>query len=243
MARAIKAPNVGAAPPGAYNIINTKLTMEQSEHRARQIVQNARLHERQILDTAAAQADSIISDAQAQAEQIISEANSQRTGIIANAEEEGIQKGVEEGQQAVYSEASEALQNLASISKEANEQLQAYFHAQEIEMRRLVAELVSRVVNEIIAEDADAVVRNVHACLQNAADRQRVRILIHPDDEAGIQACCEDFRRAFDEIEEVSIEPDPRVGRGGVIVETGYGSVDGRVDRQLDILNEAINTD
>lgn len=237
MARMIKAPNVTAQP---YNIINKTETLEQAEQRARRIIHNAREQEKSIIDSAYAQAETTLSDAREKIESMLEDAENQRSGIIASAEEEGFQQGYNQGLKQAQDELRGIINEMARISKDANRQLQDLILNQEHELRKLVVSIVRRIVSVIVEEDDELVVRTVQTCLKQAADRQRIRILIHPDDEEKVREHCDDYRRAFDEIEEIAIEPDPRVGRGGVIVETGYGGVDARIERQLDIMEEAI---
>ncbi len=241
MARSIKAP--AFSQQQGYNIINREETLEQAEQRARQIMAHARQQEKHLLDTASAQAERMIADAQAQAENILADAESQRSGIIANAEQKGFEEGLNEGTKKAQESARALLKDLGNMTKEAHNQLQNLLNSQESEIRNLVAEIVSRVVHEKINEDDEIVVRNVKACLKQAADRQHLRILIHPGEEEKIKEYCDDFRREFDDIEEITIDADPRVSEGGVMIETGYGGVDGRIESQLGIVQETITED
>ncbi len=241
MARVIKAPNV--AVEGGYNIIDRNVTLQEAENRARSIMADARNQEKTILDTASAEAEKIIANAQAEGEQARKETENLISGIVANAEEEGTQRGIQQGLTEAKEQTARILSDLASMAAEANRQLQELFNDQEAEMRTFVADIVSRIVLEKVEEDDEIVLRTVKKCLEGASDRQRIRILISAADEEAVREHCDDFRHAFDDVEEISIETDPRVGRGGAMVETGYGSVDGRIDRQLGIVEETLNED
>lgn len=241
MARVIKAPNV--ALQGGYNIIDRDITLQEAENRARSIMADARNQEKSILDTATAQADEIIANAQAEGEQTRKETENLISGIVANAEEEGKQRGIQQGLIEVREQTDRILNDLAAMAAEANRQLQELFNDQETEMRKFVADVVSRVVQEKVEEDDEIVLRTIKKCLEGASDRQRIRILISAADEEAVREHCDDFRRAFDDVDEISIDTDPRVSRGGAMVETGYGSIDGRIDRQLNIVEETLTED
>ena len=73
-----------------------------------------------------------------------------------------------------------------------------------------------------------------------ASDRQTLRVLIHPDDREKMEEWAPEFSQLFDDVEKVILECDSRVKQGGVIIETGTGSIDGRIDKQLEVLKEQV---
>ncbi|MEW6237691.1 MAG: FliH/SctL family protein [Candidatus Omnitrophota bacterium] len=238
MARIIKAPNVQEAKP--YPIVERDKVLRHANEEAADIIAAAQQQEESILISASQQGDEIVAGAKQEAEGIIADAQAEGEQIKEAAREEGAALGLQQGLDEAREQAASILQEMAGMMAEGQRILEGKFQEQEQEIRELVAEIVSRVVQEKIALDDEIVVRVARECIRIAADRQSVRILVHPDDKAKIEEWVPQFTQMFDDIEKLSIASDPRVGRGGVIIESGTGGVDGRIEKQVEILNETL---
>lgn len=76
--------------------------------------------------------------------------------------------------------------------------------------------------------------------LSRAAGQSRVRVKAHPDD-------CDLARRILTEVvpdgedgNATQVIPDPALVRGGCLVETDFGTIDARLDRQLAVIGENV---
>ena len=238
MTRVIKAPNI--QDQKTYNVVEREKVIRHAEEIAAEIVQNAQIQEEEILHAATEQADQIVTGTQQEAEEILAQAQQQAEETREEGRQEGFQKGVQQGLEQARQQARDLLNTLQTMIAEGRSILEEMFRDQEPEIRNLVCEMVSRIVYQQVEEDNELVVRVTRESLNYAADRQSLRILVHPDDKAKIEEWVPEMMRLFDDIEKISIEVDPRVTRGGVIIESGTGGVDGRIDKQMDILNQTL---
>ena len=227
MSRVIKAPNVREARP--MSIVNREMVLRYVEDEAQQIREQAEV-----------EAQDMISSAQVQVDEILAEARAQAEGIRESAREEGMQKGDAAGRRQVRTEVAGLMADLANMLKEGRQTLEDMIVQQEREIRRLVAQIASKVVQQIVDEDHETVARIARECIRLTGDRQTLTILIHPEDHEIIEQYCPEYRVAFDNLEKIEIRDDLRVPRGGVIIETGSGGVDGRIHRQLGYIRETL---
>ncbi|HPO08162.1 MAG TPA: FliH/SctL family protein [bacterium] len=238
MSRVIKAPNVREARP--MSIVNREMVLRYVEDEAQQIREQAEADAQDMIGAAQAQVDEILAEAQAQAEGILAEAQAQAEGIREAAREEGMQKGDAAGRKQVRTEVAGLMADLANMLRESRQTLEDMIVRQEREIRRLVAQIASKVVQQVIDEDHETVARVTQECIRLASDRQSLTILIHPEDREIIEQYCPEYRVAFDDLEKIELRDDLRVPRGGVIIETPSGGVDGRIHRQLGYIRETL---
>lgn len=238
MARIIKAPNVRQERP--YRVVERETVLRHADDEAAEIIARAQEQEEEILRAAADQADAIIADAEQQAQAFHLQAQEEAEQEREKARKEGFQQGLNQGLQDARQQVSGVVKELKQMIAQGQSILEGTIRDQELEIRQLVVAIVGRVIQKKIETEDDIVLHVAEECLRHAADRQRVRIMVHPDDQKKVEDWAPEFTHIFDDIEKISIESDPRVQRGGVIVESGAGGVDGRIDKQIEILNEAV---
>jgi flagellar assembly protein FliH len=238
MARIVKAPNIKMEKP--FRVVERDKVMKHAEEEAMEILISAQTEEQKIIEAAQQEAENIITQAAQDAEQLVAEAVNEANQQHSEAYDKGYQEGLSKGQQEAQKRVAGLLNDLRAMITEGQKILEGMFRDQEPEIKKLVCDIVSRVVQAKLDEDDEIVVRIAKKCIGMAADRQSIRIMIHPDNKEIIEEWYPEFTRMYDDIEKVSIEIDPRVSKGGVIIESGTGGIDGRIDKQLDIFNETI---
>ena len=238
MGRIIKAPNVKVERN--YNVVEREKVMQHAEEEAAALLQAVQDEIETMRSQAQEEADGIRAEAQQEAEQVKEQARQEGEQVKEQARQEGEQQGLRDGQEAARQQTSELLQNLQSMLAEGQQILEGMFRDQEQEIRDLVCEIISRIVQEKIESDDELVVRVARECIQRAAERKTLRVLVHPDDQALIESWAPHFNQMYDDIEKIIVETDPRVGRGGVIIETSSGGVDGRIETQEEIYKNTI---
>ncbi len=108
------------------------------------------------------------------------------------------------------------------------------------ELRRLAVRIAEKILARELALSADAVVDVVRAALAAAAQRRELAIRVHPDDVPAVAAARARLGAALTERAELSVRPDPMVGRGGCLIDTEVGTIDARLDVQLAAIERAL---
>jgi flagellar biosynthesis/type III secretory pathway protein FliH len=195
----------------------------------RLIVGHGRVIPAPVMD-ARAEAERIVADARAEAERITAGAQSVREEARRAGHAEGLAAGREEG-------AAAATEIVATARFDAEATRTAARDAA-VTIGRKIAE---KIVGRALALDP-ALIVDIAA---RALDEVRtpggpVSLRVHPDDVPAIETARPRLAAVLRASTELRLQPDPAVGRGGVIVETSRGRLDARLESQLDALESAL---
>ncbi len=100
----------------------------------------------------------------------------------------------------------------------------------------LALTLARRVVHREISLDPQLVAALAHVALERLGERVPATIRLHPDDYATVLS----QRGEQWEGSQVTVVPDAAVSRGGCLVESDFGLIDGSVDAQFNELSRAL---
>jgi flagellar assembly protein FliH len=175
---------------------------------------------------AANEAPSALADAQAEAD-----------AIRALAHAEGLAAGREAAlaeltpAAAALEQAARALREDAAVSAERLE-------AQAVDLALMLAE---KIVGAAVAADPALVVEAVRGALRGIVERERVTVLVHPDDLELVRGAMGGVIATLGGIEHCEVQAERRVSRGGAVVRTPDGDVDARLDVKLQRAREVVD--
>jgi len=190
--------------------------------------------------------------AQEEAQALIAQARAQVQDIEEEARRQGYQVGYEQGYVAGQQEATRLVVQRADDERAAyREDLAAFIAHIEAERQRAWAEMEPQIIGlvfdlarQVIKQEVEAsrtVALSVVAnALRRAADSTTLRIRVHADDLEAVRAHREDLLTLVDGIRHIEIIEDRRVGPGGAVVETDAGTIDARIETQLDEVSDAL---
>jgi flagellar assembly protein FliH len=114
--------------------------------------------------------------------------------------------------------------------------------AGELEARAvaLAFDIAEKVLAGALAVEPERVVEAVRGALRGLVERERVTVLVHPDDLEPVRAAMGGLRDSLGGMEHCEVQAERRVGRGGAIVRTPDGDVDARVETKLARAREAV---
>ncbi len=101
------------------------------------------------------------------------------------------------------------------------------------ELVRLAVAIAEKILQREVARDEGAVVEMAARALAQARQRREVTLRIHPDDAGAIRRSHRRLLSALSRARALELREDAAVARGGVLVETEAGVVDGRLETQL----------
>ena len=175
------------------------------------------------LESAASQARQLVAGAEAEAARIREEAR--LAGY-----EEGFAAGREDARVGLAPTASslgDALTSIRSLEASAADRVEG----QAVELAVQIAE---RVLAGAVAVEPERLLDVVRGALRTVVDRERVTILVHPEDLDLMRESISTVTDSLGGIEHVEVQEERRVSRGGAIVRTSYGEVDARLETKLD---------
>ena len=152
------------------------------------------------------------------------------------AREEGLREGREEAL-AALAPALEALNQAAEGVQGSQYERAERLEAHAVDLALFLAE---KVIGGALAVRPDLVVEAVRGALRGIVERERVTVLVHPDDLELVQESMDAVRASLGGIEHCEVQAERRVSRGGAVVRTPEGDVDARVETKLQRAREVV---
>ena len=117
--------------------------------------------------------------------------------------------------------------------------------ADQVEARavELAFELAEKIVAGAIAAQPERVLDVVRGGLRCFMERERVQILVHPDDLGIVRGAVDDLAAGLGGVEHIEVQEERRIGRGGAIVRTPAAQVDASLRTKLDRAREVVMTE
>jgi len=150
----------------------------------------------------------------------------------------------EEGFAAGRAEALEGFQPALTALAAAAEQLEEQRSSLAAELERRAVDLglalAAKVVAGAVEAEPERVVESVRGALRGIVERERIIVLVNPDDLELVREAMDEVRSSLGGIEHCEVQAERRVGRGGCIVRTPVGDVDARIETKLERAREVV---
>ncbi|NRD79409.1 hypothetical protein HPT25_18770 [Bacillus sp. BRMEA1] len=213
------------------------------------------LNEYQIIQEANETAKSIIEKAEQDAhsmEEAASEKinlwwedNHQKLAAISQeAKEAGYQEGIEIGKQEaiqqIRQEYEEKLNQANQLLNQAYEQKAAIISEAEPFLIELSTVIASQIIKQELSEHPDKFVDLVKQHILRFKEKEYITVCVHPDDFDFIQGQRAHLISVVNGETEFKILPDHSVSPKGCVIRTAYGSVDARIDTQIEEIKKVI---
>jgi flagellar assembly protein FliH len=206
----------------------------------RRAVDSDYLVENRLVRRLASETDGETVSPEEQAKRIIDDARQEAAGVVAEArlEAENIRlDAYRTGEQAAQSELDEAMLALdkarADMDEEASRQVQMFWRSVEPELLKLSVEIARKIVRREIEKNDEFILEAIKAGLHQLSSRHDLKIRVNSADSGMVKERKDDLTASFDGMSQIEVIEDRRVPRGGWIVESSSGRLDGRVDSQL----------
>jgi flagellar assembly protein FliH len=100
--------------------------------------------------------------------------------------------------------------------------------------------VAEKVVAGTIEAQPERLLDVVRGALRTLVERERVVVLVHPDDLGLMRDGVAELTASLGGMEHLEVQEERRVGRGGAILRTNFGEVDSRLHTKLERAREAI---
>ena len=179
---------------------------------------------------AKSEASDILEDARAQAQSLIDAATTEAEALREKAKTEGRQEGIDQG-------ATEVAQIIKRMTEHQQEQ-----EAQVLpQLLKLVRKMAEKVIGSELEQRPEALVGMIKRTLHDKARQRRSLLLrVNPAD---LEVVRNERHRLMDALvraSDLAIREDDDISPGGVIIETEAGTIDARLETQLDALERAM---
>jgi len=175
---------------------------------------------------------------------VVESARAEADAIRAQARAEGLALGRAEGEALAREEAQAALAPAVQAIGAAIEALvqERAGLADRVEERavELALELADKVVAGAVEAQPERVLDVVRGALRCFIERERVQILVHPEDLGIVRGAIDGLVSELGGVEHVEVQEERRLVRGGAIVRTTDAQVDASLRTKLDRAREVI---
>ena len=213
---------------------------DEAEQAAFKVMQQKTVEVKKSTEKAKVEAERIIEEAETMAKKIEEEAKKKGLVLIAEARNKAVSEGREEGYRKGEEEAKRLVERLHIILNAAIDKRKKIIDSTERQLIDLVL-LISKKVVKAISEKARAVViANVKESLKKVSRDTEITIRVNTKDLEITTKHKNIFIKMVEGLEKVTVEEDSRVDPGGCIIETSFGDIDARIQKQLGLLEERI---
>jgi len=179
--------------------------------------------------------DEILAEAQDEANRLLEKAQKNLARIEQKAYEQGFAQGEQAGVKMGMAQAQPSVEGVARLFDELNQMLLRTLEAMEPEIIRLVRLVVERVLQTMLAEDHEIMIKVVRAALAEADRRWSVTVRINPTEYETLKHFAPEFAR-IQQTGNVQLVADSQIEPGGCRVDAPEGFVDASLKRALDQL-------
>ena len=178
---------------------------------------------------------------------VVAAARAEADAIREQARAEGLAVGRAEGAAAARAEAhaqlDPALRALAAAADGLAGERAALAERVERQAVDLAFELSEKVVAGAIEARPERVLDVVRGALRCLVERERVHILVNPEDLGLVRGAIDELAAELGGIDHVEVQEERRIGRGGAIVRTPASQVDASIRTKLDRAREVITAE
>jgi flagellar assembly protein FliH len=173
-----------------------------------------------------------------ESERLLAAAHAEAEQIREQARAEGHAEGFAAGREDAAAQAAPAVQALAEALVQAQEERERVAEQMEAAAVDLALQIAEKALTAAIEVRPERVVEVVRGALRCLVDRERVTILVHPEDLELVRESVDGLVRQLGGIEHIEVQEERRVQRGGAIVRSTAGEIDARMQTKLDNARE-----
>ncbi len=187
-------------------------------------------------------AQKIIEHAQDEAKKLIDQAKIYGESAKQESQREGFKLGKEEGYKAALEEFVKYMDEAKNLITQLVREREQVLNSVEPELARLSVSIAEKIIGEEMQLNRDTVINIIKNAMQKVKSSEEVTIKVNPDDLDYVNENRDVFTRLVEGLKSLEITSDPRVDKGGCMIETNLGSADARVSTQLEAIELAFKS-
>lgn len=181
----------------------------------------------------------IMAEARQGADRILAEARAEAQVIRRRAREEGREEGRQTGMEQVMGEYEDVLGIMTRTADAIVSQADALVRASERDIARLAVAVAGKVIHRSVEEDPEIVLAIARAAISRTEGTRSVVLRVSPKDMELVLLAHDELVKSSPDLRNLKVVEDPRIERGGCVVEMDVGHVDARIDEQLSEIERA----
>ena len=183
--------------------------------------------------------DEILRRSMDEAEEIVRKAREEAEQIQREARAQGFEQGRNEGYNTGMREAATIVDAFTKLVEELSRIREDFYRNAEEEMIHLVVSIARVVIGRDVERNPSLVRNIIDKAIEQVQSREELDIKINPEDLAEAEQFRPELAKKVMDIDKVSFKGDPLITRGGCMVESNIGSIDARLETQLESVRES----
>jgi flagellar assembly protein FliH len=175
-----------------------------------------------------------------EAERILAAAQAEADSIREQARAQGHAEGWASGREEASAQAAPAVHALAEALVQAQAERDRVAEELEGAAVELALQIAEKAIVGAVSVQPDRVVDAVRGALRCLVERERVTILVNPEDMPIVREAVDGLVQQLGGIEHIEVQEERRVQRGGAILRSAAGEIDARVQTKLDNAREIL---
>ena len=209
-----------------------------------QLIQAAKSEAQTIIETAKQNARSIEDSTTVKIKQWWEENQQTLEALSLEAKQQGFEEGLAIGKQEakaqIQEEFQEKTEQVQHLLMQAYEQKETIISEAEPFLLELSTVIASQIVKQELKSHPDQFVELIKQHILRFKEKDSITVCVHPDDFDFIQSQRIHLIAVVNGETEIKIIPDYSVSVKGCIIRTAYGSVDARIDTQIEEIKKVI---
>ena len=152
---------------------------------------------------------------------------------------QGFAKGEKDGMKSGENKFKSILNNFRQAFLELEKVQKEMYLDAEKKTVSLALSIAKKVVCHEIAANKEVVLNVVKEAAKKVVNRGKIIIKTSPSDFQFVKNSDHDFLSFIDNIENVTFEEDKTISNGGCVIENDFGDIDARIEKQLQVVDEA----
>ena len=209
-----------------------------------QILRDAEAEAEARVREAAGQAERLKRDAEEEIARWWEERRAQDLEMTESARKAGYEQGYAEGradaEEAVRREWASRLEEAKALLEDAYRMKESIIQEAEPFLVELSVAIAGKIVDRELERNPEWVIGLIRKALARRREQGVITLCVAPDQLAFVLAARDELEMAVDSQAELQIVPDPTVTDRGCVIRTSFGSIDARIDTQLEEIKKAL---
>jgi len=156
---------------------------------------------------------------------------------------EAFASGIDAGRKEAEEDFENGINTLLSICNELDKLRETILKNSIPEMKGLVLDISEKVIRHSISEQEETIYATIREAIQLAVKSDEIQIQINPDDLKCIELKKQEIIDSISGLENIVLQSDPTIERGGCKLESSSCTVDATLSNQIKVIRDNVRAD
>lgn len=153
---------------------------------------------------------------------------------------EAFASGVDQGRKEAEEDFENGVDTFLNICNELDKLRETILKNSVSEMKILVIDISEKIIRHSLTEQDETITATIKEAIQLAVKSDEIQILINPDDMKCIEEKKQEIIDSMSGLENISLQPDATIDRGGCKLESSCCTVDATLTNQLKVIRDNV---